>query len=200
MLSLVIQAGGSSRRMGVNKATLPFLGQPLITRVVERLSRTANEILITTNQPDELGFLGLPLYADIHVGAGALGGLHTALSYAQHPLVAVVACDMPFASAVLVERQLNLALEHGEDAIVPVSPDGFEPLHALYRKSTCLPAVENALQSGKRRMISWFENVKVRGVDETILTEWGIEARTFINVNTPEELAAAEQLAQTVED
>ena len=200
MLSLVIQAGGSSSRMGVNKATLPFLGQPLITRVVERLSRVANEILITTNQPDELAFLGLPLYGDIHRGAGALGGLHTALSYAQQPLVAVVACDMPFASAVLVQQQLNLALEHGEDAVVPVSPDGFEPLHALYRKSTCLPAVENALKAGKRRMISWFEDVKVRVINEEVLAVWGIEAKTFINVNTPEELAAAELLAQTVED
>ena len=75
MLTIAVQAGGESRRMGQDKALMPFLGQPLIQRVVKRLSAIADEIIITTNQPDSYRFLGLPLFPDTRPGHGALGGL-----------------------------------------------------------------------------------------------------------------------------
>ncbi len=86
MLTVAIQAGGESRRMGQDKALLPFLGQPLIVRVIERLKLLADEILVTTNHPQAYQFLGLPLYPDQQPGRGALGGLYTALNAASHPL------------------------------------------------------------------------------------------------------------------
>src|SRR5512141_666268 len=103
MLSVVVQAGGESTRMGENKALKPFLGRPLIQRVVERLAPIADEVLITTNQPDQFAFLKVPLFPDQRPGRGALGGLHTAIASAHEPYVAVVACDMPFASAQLLQ-------------------------------------------------------------------------------------------------
>ena len=102
MLSVVVQAGGQSQRMGENKALKPFLGRPLIERVVSRLGPIADELILTTNDPETYGFIGARKVADLRPGLGPLGGLHTALSAAQFETVAVVACDMPFANAALL--------------------------------------------------------------------------------------------------
>src|SRR5512147_3255637 len=99
MLTVCIQAGGQSSRMGEDKALKTFLGRPLIQRVIDRLSPIADEIILTTNHPEEYTFLDLPLFSDLKPGRGALGGLYTAIASATNPFVAVVACDMPFASA-----------------------------------------------------------------------------------------------------
>ena len=111
MLSIVIQAGGQSQRMGQDKALMPFLGRPLIQRVIERLTPIADEVLVTTNNPEDYRFLGLPLFPDLKPARGALGGLYTALSSAACEAVAVVACDMPFASGALIEAASRLLVE-----------------------------------------------------------------------------------------
>lgn len=193
--SIVIQAGGESRRMGQNKALMPFLGQPMIQRVVERLGGLGDEMLVTTNQPEAFQFLGLPLVADVLPGTGALGGLYTALLAAHAPRVLVVACDMPFVSPQLARLELDVLAAEGWDVVIPTTLEGLEPLHTVYRRETCIPAIERALQEQKRRMISWFGDVRVRelSLEEVRVVE--PELRAFMNVNTPEELAAAEALA-----
>lgn len=195
MLTVVIQAGGESSRMGANKALMPFLGQPLIARVLERVRPLADEILVTTNQREGFEFLGQPLIADILPGNGALGGLYTALHAASQPLVAVIACDMPFASRDLLAFQRDLLLREGADVVLPASKQGYEPLHAIYRKETCLPAVESALRQGHRRMIAWFPEVIVRVLTEGEIQTQDPSGRAFLNVNTPDELHQAENLA-----
>ncbi len=196
-LTIVVQAGGESQRMGTNKALIPFLGIPLIQRVIERVRPLANEILITTNQPDELGFLGMRLVADIYAGRGALVGLHTALVSSSHPYVGVVACDMPFVSPVLLAYQLDCLKQDNVDLVVPLTVQGHEPFHAVYRKSTCLPAVESALARGQKRMISWYPEVRVRELEHEDLVRIDPSGLAFMNINTPEEFQAAERLAQS---
>jgi molybdopterin-guanine dinucleotide biosynthesis protein A len=56
MLTVCIQAGGQSSRMGEDKALKTFLGRPLIQRVIDRLKLIADEMIITTNHPQELNF------------------------------------------------------------------------------------------------------------------------------------------------
>ena len=199
MLSIVIQAGGNSRRMGQDKALIPFLGEPLIQRMVRRLAPIADEMLITTNRQDAYRFLGLPLFGDIIPGRGALGGLHSALLSASHPAVAVVACDMPFASAPLLEHAYNLLLQDEVDVVIPQSEQGFEPLHAVYRKETCLPAIEAAIATEQWKMIAWFPQVKVNSITPDTVTGFDPLGLAFLNLNTPEELAEAEQLARRVD-
>ena len=103
-VTVVIQAGGESRRMGQSKALVPFAGRPLICRMVERLSPVADELVITTNEGERLAFLAdeypdldIRLVSDLHGSRGALPGLHTAIDAASSPFVAIVACDMLFA-------------------------------------------------------------------------------------------------------
>src|SRR4030043_1019478 len=156
MLSLVIQAGGESRRMGRDKALLPFLGQPLILRLLSRLAGLASEVLVTSNQPESYRFLGLTPIPDRLPGCGALGGLYTALSAATYPYVAVVACDIPFASLEIFAIELVLLQETEADAVIPRSKAGVEPFHAVYRRESCLPYIQSALEAGKRRGEPWF--------------------------------------------
>ena len=196
MLSLVIQAGGQSARMGEDKALKLFLGRPLIQRVIERLAPIADEILVTTNHPDDYAFLGLRLVPDLVAGRGALGGLYTALASAASPIVAVAACDMPFASASLLEAATRLMVQEEADVVIARTNEGYEPFHAVYRRATCVPAIQSAIQADQWKVIAWFPQVKVRELTMGEVTRLDPSGLAFWNVNTPEEFAEAERLAK----
>lgn len=199
-LSVVIQAGGESRRMGVSKATVPFAGRPLISRLVDRLGSVADELIITTNEPENLSFLEkefpslkIRLVRDICDYRGALPGLYTALKEAQGPFVATVACDMVFASASLVVAEAEIMQKSDADVVVPVNRHGFEPFHAVYRKSTCLPAAESALSAGNKRAQAFFDEVNLYKLTRAEVFEIEPTGGCFVNVNTPEELEVIER-------
>ncbi len=161
MLTVCIQAAGQSSRMGEDKALKTFLGRPLIQRVVERLSPIADELIVTTNRPDDYAFLKLPLISDLKPGRGAQGGFYTAIASASNPIVAVAACDLPFASPALIEAATQLMVERS-GCCHRKSEEGDEPLHAVYRRATCLSAIEAALEAYQRKVVAWFPQVKVR--------------------------------------
>ena len=195
MLTVCIQAGGQSSRMGEDKALKTFLGRPLIQRVVERISGIADEIIVTTNRPADYDFLGLRLVSDLKPGRGALGGLYTAIASATHPIVAVVACDMPFAGARLLEAASRIIIEEEADVVIAKGEEGYEPLHAVYRRETCLPAIEAAIDADQWKVIAWFPQVKVRVLTAAEVESLDPDRLAFWNVNTPEEFAKAEELA-----
>lgn len=195
MLTVCIQAGGQSSRMGEDKALKTFLGRPLIQRVVDRLAPLADELIVTTNRPKEYAFLGIRLIPDLKPGRGALGGLYTAVASASHPLVAVVACDMPFASAPLLEAGSRLMAQEGVDVVIPNSEHGYEPLHALYRRATCLPAIEAAIEADQWKVIAWFPQVRVRILTPEEIQQHDPDGLAFWNVNTPDEFAEGERIA-----
>ncbi len=197
--TVVIQAGGQSSRMGQDKALMPFLGRPLIARQVERLRGLDAALLVVTNRPAEYAFLGLPLAADRVQGLGPLGGLVTAFEAASTPVVAVVACDMPFLNPALLLAQRALLEREQVDVVIPRSPEGLEPLHAVYRREVCLPAVRQALAEGKRRMIAWLEAVRVREMNAEEIAAADPTLRSFVNVNSPAEFRQAEEWARAEE-
>ncbi|WP_251213156.1 molybdopterin-guanine dinucleotide biosynthesis protein B [Adlercreutzia murintestinalis] len=201
-LTVVIQAGGESRRMGRSKATVPFAGDPLICRLVRRLSAVADELIITTNEPENLGFLegmDVPcpprLVRDEYDFRGALPGMYSALINARNPYVAVVACDMIFASPCLVVAEALEMAKTGADVVVPVNQHGFEPFHALYRRDTCVPAILRAIDRGERRAQAFFDDPAVTVCEFSQQRVLEVEPRggCFINANTPEELARIEE-------
>lgn len=195
MLTVCIQAGGQSSRMGEDKALKPFLGRPLVQRVVERLSPIADEVIVTTNRPDDYQFLNLRLFPDLKPGRGALGGLYTAIASAAHPIVAVVACDMPFASATLIEGMTQILVKNEADVVIAKSEEGYEPIHAVYRRETCLPAIEAAIEADQWKVIAWFPQVKVHTLTVQDIRQYDPSGLAFWNVNTPEEFMEAEQIA-----
>lgn len=198
MITLVIQAGGESRRMGQNKALVPFLGRPLIRRVLDRLSPLADEVLITSNQKDGFETINIPLVADVYPGQGALGGLYTAIWAATQPIVIVVACDLPFANPDLFQHQVDVLIKENLDVVIPGTWEHREPLHSVYRKETCLPAIKKALVQGEKRLISWFPSVKVQFVPPEEILKFDPLGVAFRNVNSQVELEEVEALARQI--
>lgn len=196
MISVAIQAGGESRRMGVDKAFLPFLGENLLERVMKRVAPLADELLITTNHPERYLNSGVPLFKDVLPGKGALGGLLTALSVAKFPILIVVACDMPFVNPDILIAATDRLNSYRADAVVPLLKQGFEPFHAVYRRETCLNAVQTALDKGERRLISWFPSVKIIPFAEKDLLQYDPFQIAFWNVNTKVDLQRAEEFAK----
>jgi molybdopterin-guanine dinucleotide biosynthesis protein A len=199
MKSVAIQAGGKSSRMGQDKALLPFLGRPLIARVINRVKSLGEELIITTNQPDDYLRFGVPLYSDVLPGYGALGGLYTALSVCRYPVVIVVACDMPFVNADILALTIERLQASDADVVIPKTENGYEPFHAVYRRQTCLPAVKNAIQAGKKRLVSWFPEVKLSPIPESEIQVHDPKGIAFMNLNTKEDFINAEVLAQEID-
>lgn len=183
-----ILAGGQSRRMGTNKALLPFHGEPLIQRVARRLQAWLDQVVVVTNDPETYAFLGLPMVGDREPGAGPLGGIEAGLRASRHRVAFVVACDMPFLHPGLVAHLVALAQE--ADAVVPVVAGQYEPTCAVYTRD-CLPAVAELLAAGERRIARLFERVRIREVGEEEIRSFGPPERLFFNCNTPEDYRLA---------
>jgi molybdopterin-guanine dinucleotide biosynthesis protein A len=189
----VVLAGGQGTRLGgVNKALLEVGGRRVIDRLLDALRPLGTPIVIVSNDDSLVGLPDTVVVRDVEPRAGALMGLYSGLRVVRTPLATATACDMPFVSTALLRALL--ALTEGVDAVVPVIGEQPEPLHAVYRPS-CVPAIEAALVAGRKRLLSFFEAVQVRYVEETELRRWDPELRSFLNVNRPEDLAHARTLS-----
>ena len=173
---------------------MPFLGRPLIQQVLERLTPLADEVLLVTGRPADYHFLGLEAYPDLIPGRGPLGGLFTALSMASQPLVALVGCDMPFANLDIF-RYACTRLQSSSDAAIPTTGKGLEPLHAVYRRESCLPLVQQALEAGEMKLIAWLGQARVEILTPQQVAGFDPRQLAFYNLNTPEEFRQAEELA-----
>lgn len=205
-LTLLINAGGQSRRMGTSKALLPVPphNTPLIAHVAARLAPLgAARLVVVTNDPDLPAQAQLPagtlFVPDAYPDTGTLGGIATGLGQARGWAL-VVACDLPLVSAPLIAHLASLAGERENgadrwDAIMPVVGGYEEPLHALYHRR-CLPAIEARLAAGQRRAISFLADVRTRYVPEDELRALDGDLHSFFNTNTPEEWAEAIALLQ----
>lgn len=196
----VILAGGLASRYGGRAKGLEVVGgRRILDRVAAALADAADELLLVANHPDADGWLpGVRVAGDVRPHAGSLGGIHAALVHAGGPAL-VVAWDMPFVTAPLL-RALR-ALGSDADAAVPESDSsrrGLEPLCAYYGPA-CLPAIERRLDAGDRRVIGFYDDVRLRRLDAAAVARFGDPALLFLNVNTPAELALAEAHAPTTD-
>jgi molybdenum cofactor guanylyltransferase len=180
----ILLAGGQSRRMGRDKALLPWNGQPLIAHIADQMRPCVETLIVGANDAARYAFLGLRIVPDREPGQGPLMGLASCLAASRQELNLVVGCDMPWITPPLVAALLAQAADH--DAVVPRSAAGPEPLCALYRQS-CLPAAEALLARGARRLGDLLATVRVRWIAAEDLpgTQWQR------NLNTPEDYQAA---------
>ena len=181
-VTAVILAGGQSSRMGSNKALLPYRGGRFIESIHRQLSGLFDELLLVTNTPEQYAFLGCRTVPDLYPGMGALAGLHAGLCGSRTPHIFAVACDMPYLNDSLIRALL--ARRHQADVVIPESGHGLEPLHAVYGRG-CLPAMEQALRSGRRRIISFFPQVRVQVFTSDHVATIDRDFSSFSNINTP---------------
>ncbi|MBN2500552.1 MAG: molybdenum cofactor guanylyltransferase [Anaerolineales bacterium] len=194
-LSVVLQAGGKSSRMGQDKALLPFMGTTMLGYILKQVKGLGDETFIITNQPQYYGDFAYPLFNDVIPDVGALGGLYSAVYHARCAHVFVLGCDMPFVKRGLLDYMLGLTPDF--DVVIPrLEPNGFaEPFRAIYKQS-CLGPIKTAIDSGQRKVISFFNAVDVRYVESAEIERFDPEHRSFFNVNTPEDFSRAEQMAR----
>jgi molybdopterin-guanine dinucleotide biosynthesis protein A len=184
-LTGLILAGGRSVRMGQDKATLTFEGEPLLARVARLLGDVCDEILVASGDGTRLEAFGLKEVPDAVPDAGPLGGLVAGIEHASNPLVAAVAVDMPFVSAPLVRAMASLW--EAEDAIVPVSGRGPEPLHAVYARQAAVP-LRLCLADGTLALRRALDALRVRLVDEVAWRELDPSGGFARNLNVPADL------------
>jgi len=178
----VILAGGQSSRMGSNKALLPYRGGRFIESIHRQLAELFEDLLLVTNAPEQFSFLGCRMVPDLYPGMGALAGLHAGLYHSRTPHIFAVACDMPYLNDTLIRALL--ARRHQADVIIPESGQGLEPLHAVYGTG-CLPAMEQALLSGRRRIVSFFPHTRVHTFTSDHVATIDRDFSSFSNINTP---------------
>lgn len=200
-----VLAGGRSRRFGRDKAFADLGGATLVRRAEHSLRGVAERVVVVANDLEAYGDAGHVVRADRVPGIGPLGGLHTAVAWAEEEAfegVAVLATDMPFVPPSLFQA-LALHLTRC-DLVAPASggPRGFEPLCAVYHVR-CLQAIEAAVERGDRAVVSFYPEVEVRIEDLAAVETHGQAERMFFNVNRPGDfLHASELLAElaTAED
>ena len=157
--SAIVLAGGDSRRMGRDKGLLPVEGKPMIALIVSQLKNLFNEIVISANKTDDYRFLGLEIVPDLKPGQGPLMGIVSSLPHSTNDVNFVVACDIPYLKLSFASRLIKLA--DGYDMVLPYAEDQkYEPLFAVYRKSTIEPAL-NILKRGGRSIIELLDYVRV---------------------------------------
>ena len=191
-VSAIILAGGASSRMGFNKA-LARLGQgaTLIEQVVAKVRLLSRDIVVVANDEESYRNLGLQVSPDVYPRTGSLGGIYSGLLAARHQHALVVACDMPFLSLPLWHYMLGLPRDY--DVLLPRLNGQPEPLHAVYSKQ-CLGPIKDLVERRRLKIIGFLHRVTVRFLDEAEIERFDPEHHSFLNVNTPEELARADAL------
>jgi molybdopterin-guanine dinucleotide biosynthesis protein A len=184
----VLLAGGRASRMGGrDKAFAAVGGEPIAVRTLRIFRGLFPQVLVATNRPERFRALDVETVADVFPGCGPLAGVHAAMQRAAHPHVFVAACDMPGLDADVIRFLLDRIGD--ADAVVPRWDHDIEPLHAVYAVRL-LPLVEETLRAGRHAMREFLPRVRVDYVAEDELKRIRGTARSMLNVNTPEELAA----------
>ena len=188
----IILAGGSSSRMGQNKALLPLPGNPSVT-FVEHLASLlvaccVETLIVARDQAHAsiYAFPGVRVTYDDTPGIGPLMGLYSGLSAMNTERALVVAVDLPFVQPALLSFLLSQPLT-ADTLLVPLVHDVPQVMLALYPRSVVL-LVKEQLQRGRRDLRCLLEVAPVQFVEEAQLREVDPQLRSFVNINTPEEL------------
>lgn len=179
----VILTGGASRRMGSDKARLPFDGALLVERLVDRYSAigTVSLSVAATGSFHIENAIELP---DRYPGQGPLNGIVSAFENTVEDRIFLTAVDLPNGDAELAS--VIMSSMGDADACVIRRADGKpEPVFAVYSRS-CLDSTIRCLEEGKRSFMSLFDKINIRYLPEKELTKWDLDWILF-NMNTPED-------------
>jgi molybdopterin-guanine dinucleotide biosynthesis protein A len=177
--SLLVLAGGDSRRMGRPKAWLEVGDTFLLSYVVDRLAPAFSEVMVSFAEPEQL-LEPVPyrIVFDRKPSAGPLAALEAGLVAARNEVMFAVACDMPYVTQDFA--QMAVAAARACDAAIPRVGGRPEPVCAAYRRSA-LPFITGAINVGR---------LKVADVAAELDVTWleGLDPQLFESLNTMQDL------------
>jgi molybdopterin-guanine dinucleotide biosynthesis protein A len=166
-------------------------GVRIIDRVRAALEPVVDDLLLIANDDSAAAWLpNVPHKSDVLRDVGSIAGIHAALVHAKTPVL-VVAWDMPFVPTGLLRALRDAGLEADVAVAESDSRRGIEPLCAYYAPA-CIAAIERRLAADDRRVIGFYDDVRVARVPAVEVARFGDPALLFMNVNTPEERILAE--------
>jgi len=175
-----VLAGGASKRMGQDKALLPYRGTTLAEHVAKTVSEAAGSVALI-GDPDRLGHLGLAVFPDEPPSCGPASGIYTALRVTETDWNLVVACDMPAVSTDILRELLQRAGTTERNCVAAIGPYGQpEPLCAVYHRR-CLPALGRAIRDKRLRMRDLIKEIGALWIK--------VDPGALATVNTPAEWA-----------
>ena len=184
-----ILAGGQARRLGgVDKSALVIGTSSILERQLSLLRGLTPHILIVASDRSRVQAGDIRVVADRIAGAGALGGLYTALMDAPTEQVLVIGCDMPFLDAPF----LTYLMERGRDAdaAVPRDARGRHPLCASYARRIA-GHLHGRITAGELRVGDALVGLDVREIGPDELAPFNRDGRLLLNINTPDDYARA---------
>ncbi len=190
-LSGVVLAGGRAGRLqGQDKTRLKFGDQTLLARTLEILDPLCNEKLISSNNLET--YNSCRIIPDRKQGQGPLGALYSCLLAAHNPYLLIVATDMPFITSGALQKLWQE--RDGFDVVIPKSPDGMQPLAALYSRE-CIAPIRSQLEQGNLKIRSFFSEVHVKVINCQDFPDI-YHKNIFLNINSPADLQKAQSLYQ----
>ena len=182
----IVMAGGDSSRMGTDKASLLLDGQTLLQSVMATMQQLFPQVIVSVRQPR--AGIDLPQVCDEEPDGGPLAGLVASLGKIETPWAFMVACDMPFVVPGVVELLAKYRLQH--QVVVPVVHGHPQPLAAFYAAS-CLGPLRASLAAQQKSLRNVLKQLDVRYVDEAEMLEADPLLRSFFDLDTPQDVAAA---------
>lgn len=200
----IILAGGKSKRMGRDKATLEIEGKAMIVHILDALkSAGCNNVLIQIKSPETQKILS-PLVSDYDVIWGfdegnesdILQALYSALNTAlkhQWDFVQLVPIDTPFLSSILFEKLTELCKDDVE-VVIPssnssknTSSKGLEPLLSYVKVKPAIKKISDARKYKDNRLVKIFCEMNHIIIEQPQWEKWGITEKSFKNLNYPKD-------------
>jgi len=182
--TVVILAGGKSRRMGHDKLVLPFGGQTLLESAISRFTAEFPNVVLSVADCAKYPEIAVRKIVDILPGAGAMSGLHAALTNLPDDGIFLVAADLPYSCPLAARRIIELCGDH-DACLIKLNDGKLEPLFGYYRK-TILPGCADAISSGDYRMSELVLRADTRFIDPSDLGGlW--DDKLILNINRPED-------------
>ena len=179
----VILTGGASRRMGRDKAALPWGESTFLQSLIDKYA-ALGPVAVSVDTPGRFSFQGAAELADRYPGSGPLNGLVSGFSGTGAEELFLTGTDLPLGDPALARR---LAEKRGgaDACVLRRGAKGVEPLFAVYGRG-CLAAARAALEAGERSFLRLLREVTVRYVEAEEIPGFDLE-RILLNVNTPED-------------
>lgn len=189
-LSAAILAGGKALRFsGLDKSALRVDGRSILEGQLALLRGLTDNIVIVGHSPTPRTFTaGVPTIPDRWPGAGALGGLYSALADAPGDHVLVIACDMPFLTRPFLNHLVEAVA--GVEVAIPRDAQGRHPLCGVFAAAVA-PHMRTCIEAGRFRVREALDGLRVREIGPDELAPYDLDGRLLLNVNTPEDYARA---------